>query len=124
MMKWLISLFSTNKEKQLLPSDLHYACGEEGSIETLAKLLESKPDLEKKDAQRKTPLFWAIENGRLDCFELLLQSGANPNAQDEDGVTCLNIALSSNGLSEFSDALKRFNVDPTIKDKHGKLYLM
>lgn len=55
MMKWLISLFSTNKEKQLLPSDLHYACGEEGSIETLAKLLESKPDLEKKMLREKLP---------------------------------------------------------------------
>lgn len=123
-MNWLNSFFSSDKKEKIHPSDLHYACGEEGSMEELSKLLKSKPDLEVKDAQGKTPLFWAIEFGRLDCFELLLKSGANPNAQDEDGVTCLNISLSSNGLSEFSDALKRFNVDPTIKDKHGKLYLM
>jgi ankyrin repeat protein len=122
-MDFIKSLFSSNK-KSILPSELHYACGEDGSLEQLKKLLESKPDLEVKDAQGKTALFWAIEYGRLDCFELLLESGANPNAQDEDGVTCLNVSLSSNGLSEFSEALKRFNVDPTIKDKHGKLYLM
>ena len=77
-MNWLKSFFPSNRESKIYPSDLHYACGEDGSIEQLKKLLESKP----------------------------------------------NLSLSSNGLSEFSDALKRFNVDPTIKDKHGKLYLM
>lgn len=123
-MNWLKAIFSFNNKKENRPTDLHYACGEDGGVDQLKKVLEQKPNLEAKDAQGKTALFWAIEYGRLDCFVLLLESGANPNAQDEDGVTCLNIAKSSSGLSEFSDALFRFNVDPTIKDKHGKLYLM
>jgi uncharacterized protein len=123
-MNWIKSLFSPNTNDKNSPSDLHYACAEEGSLDKLEKLLESKPDLEVKDAQGKTPLFWAIEYGRLDCFELLLKTGANPNAQDEDGVTCLNIAKSSSGLSEFSELLIQYNADPTLKDKHGKLYLM
>jgi len=122
-MNWLKSFFLSNKNS-IYPTDLHYACGENGSLEQLKKVLELKPNLEAKDAQGKTALFWAIEYGRLECFELLLQSGANPNAQDEDGVTCLNIAKSSSGLTEFADALFKHNVDPTIKDKHGKLYLM
>lgn len=123
-MHWLKSLFHSKKETRIYPSDLHYACGEDGSIEKLKKILESKPDLEAKDGQGKTALFWAIEYGRLDCFKLLLTLGANPNAQDADGVTCLNIAKSSSGLTEFANALFEHNVDPTIKDKHGKLYLM
>lgn len=123
-MNWLKSIFSFNNKNQTHPTDLHYACGEDGSLEQLKKVLEQKPNLEAKDAQGKTALFWAIEYGRLECFELLLESGANPNAQDEDGVTCLNIAKSSSGLTEFADALFKHNVDPTIKDKHGKLYLM
>ena len=122
-MNWLKTIFSSNKKTDH-PTDLHYACADNGGIEQLRKVLESKPNLEAKDAQGKTALIWAIEYGRIDCFELLLESGANPNAQDQDGVTCLNIAKSSSGLTEFSDALFRFNVDPTIKDKHGKLYLM
>ncbi len=122
-MDWIKILFPfINTE--IHPTELHYACGDEGGIEKLLEVLKKNPDLEAKDAQGKTALFWAIESGRFDCFELLLKSGANPNAQDKDGVTCLNLAKSSNGLGDFVEVLLKYNADPTIKDKHGKLYLM
>jgi uncharacterized protein len=124
LIEWINSFFKNANADSVYASELHLACSETGSLEELKKIFENQTDLEVKDSVGRTPLFWAIENGLLDCFEFLLQKGANPNAQDADGVTCLNLAKSSSGLTEFSDLLLQYKADPTLKDKHGKLYLM
>ncbi len=124
LIEWINSFFKNGNADSIFASELHLACSETGSLELLKKALEQESNLEVKDSAGRTALFWAIENGHLDCFEFLLQKGANPNAQDVDGVTCLNLAKSSSGLTEFSDLLLQYKADPTLKDKHGKLYLM
>lgn len=124
LIEWINSFFKNTNADSIYASELHFACSETGSLDALKKCFEKETNLEIKDSVGRTPLFWAIENGHLDCFEFLLQKGANPNAQDADGVTCLNLAKSSSGLTEFSDLLLHYKADPTLKDKHGKLYLM
>lgn len=121
-MNWLKTIFLQTKNGSSHRLAL-CLCGQ-WRYRTIEKSFGIKTKLRSKRCPRKNSIVLGnrIWSNRL--FELLLESGANPNAQDQDGVTCLNIAKSSSGLTEFSDALFRFNVDPTIKDKHGKLYLM
>ena len=49
----------------------------------VAKILETKPDLEQKDAKGRTALMLAAYNDDNEIAELLINAGANVNAQDE-----------------------------------------
>ncbi|KAH6613348.1 hypothetical protein F5144DRAFT_401253 [Chaetomium tenue] len=53
--------------------------------------LNYKKDL--KDYQRRTPLSWAAQEGRLKIVELLIQGGANPDEIDGRGYTPLRRAI-------------------------------
>ena len=52
------------------------------STGALAAILEKKPNLEAKDRDDRTPLFNALHN--LPAAEMLLEAGANPNANCKD----------------------------------------
>ena len=50
--------------------------------------------MNKLDEGGMSLLMWACDRGRLDILEFLLENGADVNAQDEDGQTCLHYAVS------------------------------
>ncbi|XDD49870.1 ankyrin repeat domain-containing protein [Leptospira sp. WS92.C1] len=97
---------------------------EEGLTEILLLLIHRGVDLNQKDGIGMSPLHHCVNEGKLEPFRILLENGANPNIQDRDGVTCMNLAKSSHGMFEFAELLFKHGADPTIKDKHGKIYLM
>jgi len=90
------------KENQLKDSDktLFDWC-KEGNLDKLKSALkklknvdEKKNALNKLDEGGMSLLMWACDRGRLDILEFLLENGADVNAQDEDGQTCLHYAVS------------------------------
>ncbi|RHX92597.1 ankyrin repeat domain-containing protein [Leptospira stimsonii] len=97
---------------------------EDSSLETISSLIFFGADLDQKDGNGMSPLHHCVNEGKLLPFQLLLEKGADPNVQDFDGVTCMNLAKSSHGMSEFAELLLKHGADPMIKDKHGKIYLM
>ncbi|MBM9501032.1 ankyrin repeat domain-containing protein [Leptospira sp. 201903071] len=97
---------------------------EDSSPEILSLLVLYGADLNRKDSNGMSPLHHCVNEGKLSPFRILLEKGADPNVQDFDGVTCMNLAKSSHGMSEFAELLLKHGADPMIKDKHGKIYLM
>ncbi|AOP35393.1 hypothetical protein A0128_17025 [Leptospira tipperaryensis] len=97
---------------------------EDSSPEMMSILISFGADLNQKDTNGMSPLHHCVNEGKLIPFQILLEKGADPNVQDFDGVTCMNLAKSSHGMSEFAELLLKHGADPMIKDKHGKIYLM
>ena len=58
----------------------------------------------------------AVSHGRIQTSQLLLSSGAEVNARDEDGSTALMCAVEHNQLEAVKLLLSKPNCDPTIAD--------
>lgn len=99
---------------------LIHCISEDFSPETMSALIEGGADLDQKDGNGMSPLHHCMNEGKLEPLRLLLENGADPNVRDFDGVTCIHLAKSSQGMSEFTELLLKHGADPTIKDKHGK----
>lgn len=105
---------------------LQHACDVGERSQCVRILLDSgwRSAVNEKDPQGHTPLHLAVGRGDPDTVKVLLEAGANPNLQDNDGVTPLTLAKSYAGMGEVADLLLKAGADPRILDKHGKEYLM
>ncbi|XP_074123931.1 LOW QUALITY PROTEIN: uncharacterized protein LOC141543029 [Sminthopsis crassicaudata] len=89
------------------------------SIDMAAKLLQYKADIEAKNKEGLTPLFFAIRARKFDMAEFLLKNGANVNALDGYKRTTLMIAVSMQ-FTEMVSLLLEYNVDHTMEDQLGR----
>lgn len=64
----------------------------------------------------QTALMLAVSHGRLDMVELLLQSGADVNIQDEDGSTALMCAAEHHHIEIVKLLLAQPDCDLTVRD--------
>lgn len=77
----------------------------------LKKFIEESPLVSKTTCKAgDTPLTWAAEMGSEACVDLLLQTGADPNAVEHDGWTALHWAA-NNGHVEVARLLIEFGAD-------------
>ncbi|KAI3872646.1 hypothetical protein MKX03_014990, partial [Papaver bracteatum] len=86
-----------------------------GSVKVLKYLIEElKLNVDVKDGSRKTPLYRAAIEGRLDVMEYLLQIGANPEIPDDSNISPLH-HVAMIGHKEIIPLLlsKGINVDVT-----------
>lgn len=72
----------------------------------------------KVDTVGNTPLHFACTGGNLDCIELLLEYGADVNAQNSDGRTPLH-RLYSERYDKIAEWLIGCGADPHIADRRG-----
>jgi len=92
---------------------LHYAAALD--YPKIVELLHKK-DLSDYDA---TPLQAAAEFDYPNVVKLLLEHGANPNIQDNDGYTPLHFAVEGCRV-DVVRVLLEHGADPTIRDKKGR----
>ncbi|XP_074127160.1 uncharacterized protein LOC141544661 isoform X5 [Sminthopsis crassicaudata] len=97
---------------------LHYVAYFQ-NIDIAAKLLRYKADIEAKNKEGLTPLFFAVRANKCDMADFLLKNGANVNALDIFQRTTLMLALSSE-FTEMVSVLLQHNADLTIKDQLGR----
>ncbi len=64
-----------------------------GDLDGMREKLASDPgSLDSRDVLDKTPLHHAVSNKRIEAMALLVEAGADVNAQDKTGLTPLHVA--------------------------------
>ena len=80
------------QERTNLANELWFAAAS-GDIDTASKLLARYPnEVQTRDEHGQTPLYHACHNNQIKIVQLLLESGADPNAENEGGDTPLHTA--------------------------------
>ncbi|XP_020858959.1 B-cell lymphoma 3 protein isoform X1 [Phascolarctos cinereus] len=102
---------------------LHVAVNTEDR-ETVLLLLDRGADVDAVDIKSgRSPLIHAVENNSLAMVQLLLQHGANVNAQMYSGSSALHSA-SGRGLLPLVRTLVRSGADSSLKNCHNDTPLM
>jgi len=56
-----------------------------GCLEIIKLLIENGVNINEKDDNNKTALFYATKYGQVEIVKLLIENGANINEKDNDG---------------------------------------
>ncbi|KAG8651487.1 hypothetical protein MANES_07G133005v8 [Manihot esculenta] len=75
--------------------------------------------LDLRDKEGRTPLHFAAGRGNIKCARVLVESGADKDANSKDGRTALYRAA-ANGDHKMVEMLIEMGSDPTIADNHGR----
>ncbi|KAL7817986.1 ankyrin repeat-containing domain protein [Trichoderma aethiopicum] len=82
-------------------------------------LVSSGTDVDLKDQDGQTPLFFAVRSGRESIVEELLERGANPNSINDRGKTPLFYAA-ENGYRTIASKLLRYGGSLEHRDEDGQ----
>ena len=94
----------------------------EGGDEPMALFLISmgaKLDVAER-LKKRTALIHAVTEGHLGLTRILLDHGAAPNIQDDDGFTALHKAVTRGCNPELTTLLLEHGADPSMENKQGK----
>ncbi|KAL2824034.1 ankyrin repeat-containing domain protein [Aspergillus cavernicola] len=97
------------------------------SFEVVTILLTHGAELDSRDQNGWTPLFWALQapRTRRATLDLLLERGADPNGRDNQGRTPLLVAAEASwnkvkSQNRVFDTLLEKGVDLYVQDKNGR----
>jgi ankyrin repeat protein len=98
--------------------DLFYAV-KNADVDEIKRLLETGIDINQKAIKDFTPLMIACLKDSYEIVKLLLIKGANPDAQNIYGSTCLHYMVDT-GKKQISELLISHGADVNITDKNGR----
>jgi ankyrin repeat protein len=95
------------------------------SLDMIRFLLSRGAQAARADKRGFTALHWAVaqrahdSSSQVACLRALLEAGADPNAQNEDGIAPLMNAAGFGCVDSVRELLRR-GADPLIRDNKGK----
>jgi len=95
-----------------------------GVIPRIEELIRQGADINGKAAHGETALEYAIRFGRYRAALRLIQLGADPNSEDDSGLTPLLRAAGEPNASRVVDALLRAGADVNHRDQYGRTALI
>ncbi|MCD6046295.1 MAG: ankyrin-3-like, partial [Gammaproteobacteria bacterium] len=95
-----------------------WARWDEGDNPTAQLLLDKGADVNAKDKEGKTPLFYAVNKKDVSRAQLLLDKGADVNAKDKEGNTPLFCAVHNKDVP-LAQLLLDKGADVNAKDSDG-----
>lgn len=115
--------FKTTAELDAIPADevldkLCSACilNDTNAVQVLA----AKTDVNALDHNKQSPLCYAVGNNHIECVQLLLQHGADPNLIQNWGNTPMHICATSVSSKAMFDLLIAAGGDLAIQNEDGK----
>lgn len=106
-----------NPETGISALSIAAAAGNSNMIRALGK--NGKANLNISDLQGRTPIFYAIEQDKMDGVRALIILGADINVQDFEGETPLMLALKKKNIDCANLLLKQKNINVNLKDNAG-----
>jgi len=89
-------------------------------LSRLEQLIQDGANVNERDTDRgNTPIHWACAGGHLDAIEMLLEYGADVNAQNKHGRTPLHCLVSERYDKIVLWMVQYCNADPHLQDKRG-----
>jgi ankyrin repeat protein len=89
--------------------------------EVTEKLIAAGADVNVRDRDQLTPLFFAIKRKRVNLVSLLAEAGADPSAMGPRGTTLVHHAAELPGALEI---LVKHGADPNVRDANGNTALL
>mmetsp|Transcript_76797 Transcript_76797/g.178131 ORF Transcript_76797/g.178131 Transcript_76797/m.178131 type:complete len:176 (-) Transcript_76797:72-599(-) len=89
--------------------ELLYLCSVGKSTARLERCLKRNPDVNRKNEMGVTPLMFACSSWSVPFVQKLLDEKADPNLEDKNGVTAMNIVNDSITLAEEKAELERID---------------
>ncbi len=117
---FFLLIVSSNIFAQSDNDKLNYAlidAAANGKTDTLIALLKRYPDIDFRDYNNGTALFYATQNNHLDIVKILVYNGANMNYGLDNGFTPLMSAC-YNGYFEIAEYLARSGADLDMRDQY------
>ena len=68
-------------------------------VAQMSATFQGQANIEIRNNRQQTPLLLAVSQGHTSILELLVAKGADVNVEDEDGDTCLHLALMRHNVS-------------------------
>ncbi|HEY1302257.1 MAG TPA: ankyrin repeat domain-containing protein [Vicinamibacterales bacterium] len=94
-----------------------------GNAQAARSLVKQRVLIDAAEPDGSTALHWAARLDRADLVQILLRSGAQPNAKTRYGIAPLALAA-VNGSTVVVDALLKAGADPNTSDPDGETVLM
>jgi len=108
-----------NPETQISGSYLHGLCAQQWQVAEMARsLIKYGAEIDLKDKNGATPLFFAVMEGKTELAKVLIDAGANINTTDNFGAGLLAVALAK-GHWEMAEFLAIHNINPNFKSQNG-----
>lgn len=104
--------FVSEGETPLMTATYH------GKVEEMNKLINEGADLEAKDEEGYTALAYAGFSQNNEAAHVLLEAGANPNAEDDYSNVLVSALYNEN--YELASMLYEYGADPSLKDPSGE----
>ncbi|MEZ0259725.1 MAG: ankyrin repeat domain-containing protein [Alphaproteobacteria bacterium] len=110
MLRKIFAKVSGKTEQQIMNDHLRKAAIK-GNLARVQKLVKEGAEVDCKDVNDLTPLYFASGRGFLDITRFLLEQGANPNVGAETGIGPPLVQAGHNGDSAMIMLLLEFNAD-------------